>query len=261
MNQLSKTRINNLYRKTSNLINRYQRKGLGFIRYNRKTLVSLDYSNECPKEKEGNPCPYCYKADLYKTYGKTGFECGNLYQKGPVDLKLLDKFCKEFKRLIKYYDRPDFSVRLFSFGDITEDKLIFWTEVLTVFCNNNIKVHAITKQFELIQVLERFLTTINLSTDNLGTTDIEHAKQLRERKPDKYIIRSVLLNEEDENTALHHDVDIVTAYHGGRRDGLKLYRKNHKTYGELLHKLDAGLFKDKMCCAFNGKCVNCMRCQ
>ena len=50
-NVLSDKRVKNLYRKSNNLVIRYQKRGLGFIRKNDKTMISLDISNECPREK------------------------------------------------------------------------------------------------------------------------------------------------------------------------------------------------------------------
>lgn len=260
--KLSAVREKNLYRKAKNLINRYHKKGLGFIRANSKTLISLDYSNECPKEKTGKPCPYCYKADLYRIYGKTGFIRGRVYQEGEVDEKTLRYFCREFKRLLKQYDRENFSIRLFSLGDYVPERRGFWRKVLAIMTNEGLRLHAITKAYRDIHEISDLLHTVNLSIDSIvPENSIETAEKYRkgiEETGCRVKIRSIVLNNADHK--IGHKSDIVTVYHGSKRPGLTTYRTTNKTYTDLCNKLDEEVFHGKVCCTQNHKCTNCMRC-
>jgi len=261
MKKLSKTRTKNLYRKTYNLINRYQRKGLGFIRYNQKTLICLDKGNICPKDKESAPCTYCYKADIdkcYKTYrnGKREYFRGD-----KVDMKKLSAFCREFKRLLKQYNRSDFSVRVFSFSDYMKENHNFWKTVLSVFRKYDIKLHAITKQHTAVGFLCRFCDTVNISIDALAERkNIRSAVELKKWNPDQIKIRSVILNETDSTFMQKLGiVDIHTFYHGSLKRGIKdLHNYSHAEVQARARTMG------NVCCAEGekaGKCINCMLCQ
>lgn len=259
---LTSTRKKNLYRKAKNLITRYQRKGLGFIRYNQKTVISLDISNSCPKEEQGNPCKYCYKHDLYQQHGKSGFEQGKVYQKGSVCNEKLKCFLTEWKKLMKQYGNEDFSVRLFSVGDYKPEHKEFWCNILQVFAQEGVKVHAITKQYEKIQDIAFYLSCVNLSVDNIHAEN-NLSRAIEAKKTLELItrvkIRSVVLNNAD--LTLGHKTDIVTVYHGKKREGLDTYRTDHKGYIALANKLDKEEYHGKVCCTKDGKCINCKRCQ
>jgi hypothetical protein len=178
-----------LHHAVKNLCARYNRRGLGFLRYNRKTLVSLDISNSCPREEQGNPCPYCYKALLYKLYGKTGFEQGKKFQKDfRLDLRFmvdLEEFGSELRKLLDRAGLKDFSIRLFSLGDIKEEHLSFWRKVLSLL-RQRFKIHAITKQYATIKKLARYVDQVQLSIDSQGTTDHKEAYRMRRRTRPHY---------------------------------------------------------------------------
>jgi len=260
--ELTQTRQKNLYRKAKNLITRYQKKGCGFIRYNQKTLISLDISNSCPKEETGKPCKYCYKADLYRQYGNSGFECGKMYYKGGYKRETLITFLREWKKLLKQYGKEDFSVRLFSMGDYKQEHKDFWRTVLSVFKQEKVKVHAITKQYFIISDLADLLNCINLSVDSIHNENSIESAILAKNTLElttRVKIRSVVLNNSD--LSLGHKTDIVTVYHGNKREGIDTYRTTHKSYIALVNKLDNELFHGKTCCTKNGKCIDCKRCQ
>jgi hypothetical protein len=253
---LTKKREDNLHRKVKNLIARFNKKGLGFLRYNRKTLVSTDIGNECPKEKEGNPCAYCYKALLYKLYGKTGFEQGKVFQTCGLIVDKLHDFCRELRKILKVYGISRFSIRMFSLGDITDDSVPFWTEAITVM-RSYFHIHAVTKQYRIIQKIAHLLDNIQLSIDSVGSTDITEAIRLRFENPEKYRIRCVMLSDDDAHLA---DIaDIITLYHGNTIEGLKTYRTNHRTYLRMANE-KAKVYENKTVCCQTGKCTSCGRC-
>jgi len=249
-----------LYNAVKNLCSRYNRRGLDFLRYNRKTLVSMDISNSCPREEQGNPCPYCYKALLYKLYGKTGFEQGKQFQRNfALDLRFmvdLEEFGSELRKLLDRAGLKDFSIRLFSLGDIKEEYLSFWRKVLSLL-RQRFKVHAITKQYSIIKKLARNLDQIQLSIDSQGTTDHAEAYRMRRRNPGKYKVRAVILNPSDSHLA--DRADIITLYHGHIIKGIETFRTNHRTYLKLAQRW-AEEHPEKVVCCTTGKCTSCGQC-
>jgi hypothetical protein len=217
-------------------------------------------SNSCPREEQGNPCSYCYKALLYKLYGKTGFEQGKAFQQDfTLDAGFivnLESFSEELASLLKRAGHDTFSIRLFSLGDVKAEYLPFWRKVLTVL-RRRFKIHAITKQYGLIKKLARYLDMVQLSIDSQGTTDHAEAFRMRRRNPGKYKVRAVILSPQDAHLATK--ADIITLYHGNTIKGVETFRTNHATYLQLA-KQWAESHPDKVVCCTTGKCTSCGQC-
>jgi len=260
--QLTETRTKNAERKLWNLAARYNKKGLGFLRKNNKTIISMDKRNECPRESTETPCAYCYKGDIYKRLGKAGFEQGKVYHcSDTFNETLLREFCREYRKILKQYN-IDFSIRLFSMGDYMQEHKVFWCNVLTVMKEEGVKIHAVTKQYDIIGEIADLLVCINLSVDTIHEQN--SFKAAVEAKKTLELYTRVKIRCMAKDTAdfeyFKNKVDIITIYHGNNLSRtmpeIETYTVKGKAYTKLVNDLDNG----KVCCT-KRTCTNCKRCQ
>jgi hypothetical protein len=216
-----------------------------------KTVVSVDFTSDCPKRRAGHACPYCYVE--YKR--EINFNAKLVYDYKAYDNELKDR--KKFNpEMVKELNDAG-GIRLFSFGDYMPEN----DKDIEAFLNDaekiNLDVKVITKVPEFVYKYHDYpaVKTINISTDMLPAdrkSGVDHdiARELK-AKYKKVIIRTVILNDKDLEDDFMKYVDIVTFNHENlQKKGFKKYSKKevmeyYKKHPEL-----------GVCC-ITGKCSTC----
>lgn len=232
------------------LVARFQRKGLTFVRYNAKTLVSLDVDNCCPKAEAGNMCAYCYRRDLQRR----GRLKEQTYHNGTFsysDRENLTAFCLEVRRIAPKLR----SIRTFSFSDYRPEHGTFWRAVWATIRKAGLRVHVITKQFAHVAYIAPNVDCVNVSIDSLEAGNWVPA-ELARRAHDNVIVRCVVLNENDHGIV--KNADLITVYHGMRIDDVETYRTTATTHKKLCAKVQKEE-KTATCC-ITGVCMTCGKC-
>lgn len=205
------------------------------VQDNYKTFKSLDLTTLCPKQREGNPCEYCYVQQ-----GRSqGFRAKKEIDRIPYEGEIL----KLSKECIEELNNSG-GLRLFSFGDYMEwmdediNKILEDAQIV------GLRIKAISKQDKFI---ERYFDKImiNFSIDLLSPVDLDKI----ERYKNKGVrIRTMVRNEEEVIIANQFS-DILTPYHGKKLN-------NHYRPGEA--KNAARRIAPSKTCCLTGKCKTCL---
>jgi len=218
---------------------------------NDKTLVSIDFTTDCPKRRANNACPYCYVE--YKR--KIGFNAKTVYDYRGYDneLKNRKKFTPE---VVKELNKAG-GIRLFSFGDYMPEHDKDIKAMLDDAAKIGVDIKVITKVPDFVYKYHDHpaIKNINISTDMIGSgVDHNLAIELK-KKYNKVSIRTVVLNKKDLEDDFMEYVDIVTFNHENlgvdftnfkmgkeNKEFVKKYIKDHPSVG--------------VCC-ITGKCSTC----
>ena len=218
------------------------------IMNNQKTIKSVDFTTNCPKRQNGNPCKYCY------------VECSR--NVGYNAKKVIDEipYNGEVKRLTKATIEKLNNVgglRLFSFGDYMREQYNHIYQFLTDCRAVGLKVKVITKQVNFVDdfynEFEDVFSIIHLSIDNIGNgVDWKVAQEYKD-KYSKVIIRSVILKNEDLEV-LEGISDILTFNHANVKNSIP-DSINYKLKPALFNHYKE-IYADKVCCN-TGNCSTC----
>jgi len=247
------------YNKVKTLVRKWHERGqLLYVRFNQKTLLSLDLGTICPKEVNGNPCRYCYKHQLhalYKQFKPNILYCAPIFNSGYMAI-----FLEEFRKIVE----DNFSFRAFAISDIMPQHIRFWRKVFTFIRSRGFRVHAITKQYKIIKRIEDCVDIIQLSVDKHGN-HVHNATMasMTARNPSKYKIRCAALNE-DELWYFLPKVDIVTLYHGPKKYlNVPTFKYTMGKYYNKFAKQVEGEYAKEHCvtvCCTTGHCLDCQKC-
>lgn len=218
---------------------------------NQKTVVSVDFTTDCPKRRAGNPCPYCYVE--YKR--EINFNAKKVYDYKAYnnELKNRKKFTPE---VVKELNDAG-GIRLFSFGDYMSENDRDIEAFLNDAAKINLDVKVITKVPEFIYKYHDYpaIKVIDISTDMLPAdkkSGVEHnlARELK-LKYKKVKIRTVVLNKSDLEDDFMKYVDVVTFNHENlQKKGFHKFTKK-----EIKEYYDA--HPENGVCCITGKCATC----
>jgi hypothetical protein len=214
---------------------------------NQKTLLSVDFTSNCPKRRSGNPCSYCYVEynRNIKFNPKTVYD----YRAYNGELKNTKKF--NDRNIKKLNDMG--GIRLFSFGDYMPEHDNDITNFLNDAYEIGLYVKAITKVPEFIYKYHDYpaLKVINISTDLVGHgVDHNLARELKSKYP-KVLIRVAIMKDEELENDFINECDVITfnhkhlkklGYRKFKKDEIEKYQAEHKNVG--------------VCC-ITGKCESC----
>ena len=213
---------------------------------NSKTIMSIDFTTDCPKRRAGTPCKYCY----VECARNIGFNAKKvipyLAYKGEV---------KKMKQAKIDSLNSTGGLRMFSFGDYMPEHDFDIEQLLDDCYSIGLKAKAITKQVDFVTkfVNHPAISVIHVSVDNVEQgVDWELAKSLRAQYPDKVRIRCVIMNDED--IAILDEkvgIDVFTFNHGR---GLKQY--GWKKYSKTEVQKRTPELGGRVCC-FTGNCTTC----
>ena len=218
---------------------------------NQKTVVTVDFTTDCPKRRAGNPCPYCYveyKREI-KFNAKTVYD----YKAYNNELKNRKKFTPE---VVKELNDAG-GIRLFSFGDYMEEN----DKDIEAFLNDAAKidldVKVITKVPEFVYKYHDYpaIKVIDISTDMLPAdkkAGIDHnlAREIKE-KYRKVKIRTVVLTKKDLEDDFMQYVDVITFNHEN------LQKKGYHKFTKAEIKAYYEAHPENGVCCITGKCATC----
>lgn len=218
---------------------------------NQKTVISVDFTTDCPKRRAGNPCPYCYveyKREI-KFNAKTVYD----YRAYNNELKNRKKFTPE---VVKELNAAG-GIRLFSFGDYMQENDKDIEEFLNDANKINLDVKVITKVPEFIYKYHDYpaIKVIDISTDMLSSdkkSGVDHnlARELK-TKYRKVKIRTVVLNKSDLEDDFMKYVDVVTFNHEN------LQKKGYHKFTKKEIKEYYDTHPENGVCCITGKCATC----
>lgn len=214
---------------------------------NQKTIVSVDFTSDCPKRRAGNPCPYCYVE--YKR--EIGFNAKKVYDYKGYNNEL--KNIKKFNPNVVKDINNSGGLRLFSFGDYIPEHDKDIKAMLDDAARIGLDIKVITKVPEFVYKYHNHpaVRVINISTDFVGHgVDHELAKELKS-KYNKVVIRTVVLKDVDLEDDFMKYVDIITFNHEN------LHVKGFKKYSKKQIQDYYKKTKNLGICCITGKCATC----
>ena len=192
---------------------------------NQKTVVSVDFTTDCPKRRAGTACPYCYV---------------------------------EYKREINFNAKTVYDYK--AYNNELKNRKKFTPEVvkeLNDAAKIDLDVKVITKVPEFVYKYHDYpaIKVINISTDMLPAdkkSGVDHniARELK-AKYKKVQIRTVILKTSDLEDDFMKYVDVVTFNHENlQKKGFhKFSKKEIKAYYEA--------HPENGVCCITGKCATC----
>lgn len=226
------------------------------VHSNTKTLITIDFTTDCPKRRQKNPCLYCYVEDARDM----NFNAKKVTDYSPYKGEVLRFTQEKIDRL-----NAMGGLRLFSFGDYMPEHDADIKALLDDAQKVGLKVKAVTKQPEFVRKYANHpaMGIINVSIDTIGH-GVEHDTARQLKKDYKNVaIRSVILKDEDLDADIMKDVDVHTFYHGKdvKHRGYKKYKilkggKMTKEFADVMAKHPE--LKGKICCVGDEKtCETC----
>lgn len=223
----------------------HNRRGAGCLRFNSKTLVSVETRSYCPKAGTDKECPYCY-ARVSRNYRRQGFE---KYPHDPAASRCLFEGFRQCPRELL----PDF-IRFFGWSDFWKEDERIIREILDLCREYGWPTLAVTRQIgNFASDLIRQFTAIHVTADaRMSALEMRGLYRLRNAEPN-VLIRAVVLNDDDLQRFRGH-CDVLTFYHGPNKPDLGF---SNWSPHRINKARDQYRLKEVLCGAYKGGCITC----
>ena len=240
--------INNTTRAIGSLAQAYTKIGLGFVRPNAKTGVSLDVDAKCHHQ-----CSYCYAANA-PDFMKAGRTTNGIFYRPEQQWdaeheELFRGFARSFRRIGEGH-----FLRLFAHSDFKPRHGRFWQRVLEICNEERVETVVFTKTRACVEALAGLATRVLISLDHAKrwgfnspawVSDKRIVDGYRQRFPSVRTVALVV----DEQDIEAIEADFYLAHHGKMKHLPFDRRLNQKRVVELVGRDRA--------CTPSHRCVGC----